>query len=84
MRENFYKKECKRLKQENAELKKQLSAIGNSLREIDEMREMYGVAVKAFLDAQKKYNELIFEVNKTFGIQRNEMSALLKEIRSSK
>ena len=84
MRENFYKKEYERLKQENAEMKKQLSQIRNGLQEINEMREMYSSAISGFLEAEKKYNELIFEVNNTFGTQRDKLSKLLKEIRSSK
>ena len=80
----LYKKEYERLKQENAKMKKQLSQIRNGLQEINEMREMYSSAISGFLEAEKKYNELIFEVNNTLGTQRDKLSKLLKEIRSSK
>ena len=84
MRENYYKKEYERLRQENAELKMQLSEIENSLIEIADIRQIYSNAIKRFLDAEKKYNELILEVNKILGAQRGEMLALLKEMRNSK
>lgn len=81
MRENYYRHECKRLREENDELKKQLKATKEKEQEIDVLRDTYTDSIMKFIEAKNKYNELVDRVRQSQKSQRKQFNDLINEMR---
>lgn len=81
MRENYYRHECKRLREENEELKKQLKATKEKEQEIDVLRDTYTDSIMKFIEAKNKYNELVDQVRQSQKSQRKQFNDLINEMR---
>lgn len=81
MRENYYRHECKRLREENEELKKQLKATKEKEQEIDVLRDTYTDSIMKFIEAKNKYNELVDRVRQSQKSQRKQFDTLIGEMR---
>ena len=81
MRENYYRHECKRLREENEELKKQLKAAKEKEQEIDVLRDTYTDSIMKFIEAKNKYNELVDRVRQSQKSQRKQFNDLINEMR---
>lgn len=81
MRENYYRHECKRLREENEELKKQLKATKEKEQEIDVLRDTYTDSIMKFIEAKNKYNELVDRVRQSQKSQRKQFNDLINEMR---
>lgn len=80
MRENYYRHECKRLREENEELKKQLKATKEKEQEIDALRDTYTDSIMKFIEAKNKYNELVDRVRQSQKSQRKQFNDLINEM----
>lgn len=81
MRENYYRHECKRLREENDELKKQLKATKEKEQEIDVLRDTYTDSIMKFIEAKNKYNELVDRVRQSQKSQRKQFNDLINAMR---
>lgn len=81
MRENFYKHECKRLREENEELKKQLKFAKEKEHEVNVIRATYTDFIIKFIEAKDKYNELAEQIRETQKSQRKQFDTLIGEMR---
>lgn len=81
MRENYYRHECKRLREENEELKKQLKATKEKEQEIDVLRDTYTDSIMKFIEAKNKYNELVDQVRQSQKSQRKQFNDLINGMR---
>lgn len=81
MRENYYKSECKRLRKENDELKKQVKALKEKEQEIDVIRATYTDSIVKFIKAKNQYNELIDQARESQKAQRKQFNNLINEMR---
>lgn len=81
MRENYYRHECKRLREENEELKKQLKATKEKEQEIDVLRDTYTDSIMKFIEAKNKYNELVDQIRQSQKSQRKQFNDLINAMR---
>lgn len=81
MRENYYRHECKRLREENEELKKQLKATKEKEQEVDVLRDTYTDSIMKFIEAKNKYNELVDQVRQSQKSQRKQFNDLINGMR---
>lgn len=81
MRENYYRHECKRLREENDELKKQLKAAKEKEQEIDVLRDTYTDSIMEFIEAKNKYNKLVDQIRQSQKSQRKQFNDLINAMR---